>query len=58
MVALGHYTSFAAFKAALEGDGAINKYLYIGVILYGPTKTNGAILNDETPIISAPVLEY
>ena len=58
MVALFQYTTFAAFKAALEADAGLDKYLYIGVLLYGPTKTSATALNDLTPAISAPVLEY
>jgi len=58
MVALSHYTSFATFKTALEADAGLDEYLYIGVILYGPTVTDPAYLNKTTPIISSPVLDY
>jgi len=58
MIALSHYTSFATFKTALEADAGIDKYLYIGVLLYGPAETDPQILNNTTPVISEPVLDY
>lgn len=56
MIALSHYTSLAAFKAAIEADGAIDKYLFVSIILYSRAKTLNTNLNDKTPVISNPVL--
>ena len=56
MKALPRYVTLVAFQAAIIADVAIDKYLFVGVLLYGPSKLLPNSLSNTTPVISAPVL--